>query len=95
MMVVRSALISATCLLCFCSGMARAEEAQQARPTVQQPSHRGKAMRDCHRQMKAGGSYETLPVEQRRKAMTACLQAKKEEALKQADLEYRAGAAQR
>lgn len=94
-MMIRSALISASCVLGLSCGGAWAQDAQQARPPNQQPSHKGQAMRECNRQMKAGGMYGTLTVEQRRKAMTACLQARQEVALKQAEADYRAGVARR
>lgn len=94
-MKTRFAVVFASCLLGPFCGAVLAQEAQQARPTAQPLSHKGKAMRDCHRQMKAGGTYENLSVEQRRKAMSVCLHAQKEEAVKQAELEYRSGVSQR
>lgn len=94
-MMTRFAVISAACLLGLSCGAASAQGAHPARPTDQPLSHKGKAMRDCHRQMKAGGAYENLSVEQQRRAMTACLQAQKEEAIKQAEFEYRSGVTQR
>lgn len=72
-------------LVAFSTGAALAQSADKNAQKADS-SARPNALRDCHLQLKAGDANGNTPAPQRRKLMTACLQAKNAEALSKAKL---------
>lgn len=67
--------------------MAAAQSTDKA-PDVREVSPRMKAMRECQAQANGSASGVAAPAAQRRQAMGACLKAKNEQALNEANLQF-------
>jgi len=86
----KSALLGVAACLALSGGMVVAQSTDKASANTG-VSARQKAMRDCHAQITAAGNDKSRPA-QRRALMGACLKAKNEAAMAQANLQFGDGA---